>query len=632
MIQFVQIAIGGLADGSLYALVALGFSLIYQVTGALNLAQGGFCVFGAMIGYTVAQTMGMPLILAIPAAVLTTTAFGLLIGASTFVPALGRLSHANVLMLTAGLLTMLEGLTLVLWGSQPYALTPFTGQDPVKIGPLLIPSQSIWVFAATILVISGLWLLISKTGLGRALRACAENSAAASLMGINVRRMTIFSFGLATFIAAIAGVVVAPTTSLQFDTGKLFTNYGFIAAVIGGMATFSGAIVGGLFLGLATALATAYVSSLFASAIALLILLLILVISPSGVIRARVTRRTDVREEGRNWGKIVRLKPRVAWIAAMVAFAVFAMAPLFIKSNSVMTSLTISAILFLTLIGLDLLMGYTGQVSLGQAGFMAIGGYTSGFLTIKYDVSPLASMACGVALSLLVALVLALVSIRLRGLHLALATLAFGLLAEACSVGFVDITGGPSGLTGIPPFSIGQFEFSTPRSMYYLVLGLNTVALITLMGALRSSFGRALQSIRSDQTAAAALGVNVVRYKLAAFLISAALASVSGSLYAFFFNFLSPEMVGLSRSFELVAMMIIGGEGTLVGPLLGSIILTILPTLVQSFAIYKTFATGGLLVLCFLYLPQGLYGWIADRLNAWTNTLSTAPIVHPQPN
>lgn len=442
MIQFVQICIGGLADGSLYALIALGFSLIYQVTGALNLAQGGFCVFAALVCYTLGQEWGVPLLLAVPAAVLFTSGFGLAIGAMSFVPGLSKLSNANLLMLTAGLLTMIEGLTLIIWGSQPYSLMPFTGHNPTRVGDILVPTQSLWVFGTTAFVIAGLWLLVARTNLGRALRACAENPAAASLMGIDVKRMTLLSFGLATLIAAVAGVVVAPTTSLQFDTGHLFTNFGFIAAVIGGMASFPGAIVGGLLLGVVTALATAYLSSLFANAIALIILLAVLVLRPAGLIQSRVSRRTDVREEARNWGRIIRLRPSVAWTTGGLAFAVAFIAPLFVTSNSVMSSLTIATILFVALIGLDLLMGYTGQVSLGQAGFMAIGGYTSGYLTIHYDLSAVMSILAGIGLSVLCAFILALVSLRLKGLYLALATLAFGLLVEACAV---DSSKSPAG-------------------------------------------------------------------------------------------------------------------------------------------------------------------------------------------
>jgi branched-chain amino acid transport system permease protein len=608
VLEFAQIAIGGLVVGSIYAAIALGFSLIYRVTGAINLSQGGFALVAAMIGYTFGVAWGWPLVVAIPAAVIATVIIGVCLAAFTFVPALTRLSNANVLMLTAGILTMIEGFSLVVWGSQPYAMPPFSGEQPLAFGAILIPTQAFWVFGATALCIVALWFLIARTKLGKGLRACAENPSAASLMGIDVPRMTLFSFGLAVLIAAISGVTVAPTTSLQFDTGRLFTISGFVAAAIGGIASFPGAVIGGLFLGLVTQLSTAYISSLFSSAISLLILLVVLIWRPQGLISVGVGRRQDTRDEVKAAGHAAKLPASLGWPLAAIAVIVAAVIPLCVTDNGIMSGLVIAAILFMTLMGLDVLMGYAGQVSLGQAGFMAIGGYTSGYLAINYEIAPVLSILAGIGVSLLCALVLSVVTLRLRGLYLALATLAFGLLVDSCAVGFLDITGGPSGLVGIPSFSVAGFTFASPRAMYYLVLALDLIILIGLIGAMRSGFGRALKAIRSDQMAAAALGINTVRYKLAAFLISVTLASLAGSLYAFFFNFLAPEMVGTSRSLELVAMLIIGGESTLVGGLFGALLLTLLPTIFAPLAIYKTFASGALLVSSFLYLPQGIYG------------------------
>ena len=608
MLEFIQIAIGGLVVGSIYAAIALGFSLVYRVTGAINLSQGGFALVAAMIGYSFAVAWGWPLLVAIPAAVVTTVIAGLVLARFTFVPALARLSNANVLMLTAGILTMIEGFSLVVWGSQPYATPPFSGEAPLAFGAILIPTQAFWVFGATALIIVALWFLIARTQLGKALRACAENPAAASLMGIDVPRMTLLSFGLATLIAALSGVIVAPTTSLQFDTGRLFTISGFVAAAIGGIASFPGAVIGGLFLGLVTQLSTAYISSLFSSAISLLILLIVLIWRPQGLIQGGVARRQDTRDEVKAAGHAAKLPSHLGWPLAAFAGIVAALIPFVVTDNGIMSGLVIAAILFMTLMGLDVLMGYAGQVSLGQAGFMAIGGYTSGYLAINYDIAPVLSILAGIGVSLSCALVLSVVTLRLRGLYLALATLAFGLLVDSCAVGFLDITGGPSGLVGIPSFSVAGFTFASPRAMYYLVLGLDVVILLGLVGAMRSGFGRALKAIRSDQMAAAALGINTVRYKLAAFLISVTLASLAGSLYAFFFNFLAPEMVGTSRSLELVAMLIIGGESTLVGGLFGALLLTLLPVMFAPLAIYKTFASGALLVTSFLHLPQGIYG------------------------
>ncbi|MGH7090980.1 MAG: branched-chain amino acid ABC transporter permease, partial [Stellaceae bacterium] len=264
--------------------------------------------------------------------------------------------------------------------------------------------------------------------------------------------------------------------------------------------------------------------------------------------------------------------------------------------------------LYISALGLDVVMGFAGQVSLGQAGFMAIGGYTAAYFAVQYELPPILGTLAGIALSCVAAVLLALVTARLRGFFLALATLAFGLMVDSLTVGLEGVTGGPSGLAGIPAFSAAGFAFATPFEMYYLVAGVIVVLVLLLQGGMRGGFGRALKSIRTDETAAAALGVNVVRYKLAAFVVSAVLGSLSGSLYAFYFHFLSPEMVATPVSFDMISMLIAGGEGTLVGPLFGAALLTLLPTMFQPLAYYKTLAEGGLLVFCFLYLPEGMFG------------------------
>lgn len=617
MNQAIQILIGGIFQGCMYALLAVGFSMVFRVTGVISLAQGAFSIFGALLANTIGAGAGLPVWVAAPLSVAATAFLSLAIGYLTFVPALSRLSHSNMLMMTAGLMTFLEGLILVVWGNQPFTLAAFSSERPIEVAGMLLPSQGLWVIGVTVCVVVMLWWLLQRSTAGQALRACAENATAASLVGISVERMSLLSFGLAASIAAIAGIVIAPATSLQFDTATVFTISGFIAVAIGGVGSFPGAIAGGLLLGIVSQFATAYISSLFSSALSLGLLLLVLLWRPSGLLSVGITRRQDVREEPRARNGVVRLGGRSGWILGGLLFAVAVLAPVFVPEGAVFSSLIITGILFIAVMGLDLLMGYTGQVSLGQAGFMALGGYTAGYLTVQHEVSPLAALFAGMAVSLVCSFILALVTVRLRGLYLALGTLAFGLLVDACAIGLDDITGGPSGLVGIPSFSVGPVSFDTPVSMYYLVLGIVTVLLITLAGGLRSGFGRALQAIRTDQLAAAALGINVFRYKLAVFAISAALASLAGSLYAFYFHFLAPEMVGTKVSLEMVTMLVIGGEGTLIGPLFGACLLTLLPTVFQPLAQFKLLATGGLMVFFFLCLPEGIYGslvlWLARR-------------------
>ncbi len=607
MTELIQIVVGGIMQGSIFALLAMGFSLVYRVTGVINLAQGGFCTLGALLGFSMQSRLGLPPALAALGAVLVTSAFAALVGRVTFVPGLSRLTNSNMLMMSAGLLTLFEGLVLVVWGSQPYALPPFSGERPIAVAGLLLPTQGIWVMGVTFVIIVGLWYMLARTRLGQSLRACAENPTAARLVGVDVARMQLFSFVLAGAIGAVAGVVVGPAISLQFDTGRLLTISGFVAVAIGGIASFPGAIAGGLLLGLVGQLATAYVSSLFSNALALGLLLIVLIWRPSGLIRGAAGRRQDVRDEARVWTHVTRLSARTAWIGAFVLLVAGLVLP-WVLDAGLLGALIITLILFITLIGLDVLMGYGGQISLGQAGFMAIGGYAAGYFTTAHDWPPVLAILAGIGISLVCAMILAGVTLRLRGLYMALATLAFGLLIDSCAIGFDDITGGPSGLVGIGDFDLFGFAFDTPLRMYYLVLGVVVLVLVAMAGAMRSGFGRALQAIRTDPLAAAALGVNVVGCKMAAFAISAVLASLAGSLYAFQFHFLSPDMVGTPRSLELVSMLVIGGEGTLLGPLLGSALLTVLPTAFQPLALYKTLASGVLLAGCSLYLPQGMFG------------------------
>ncbi len=616
MAEIFDILVGGLLEGGVFAIVALGFSLVFRVANVVNLSQGAFCVLGAMGMYYFQTVFGWAILPAAFAAVVCATAFSLLIGAATFVPAVSRLPPSSTLVLTAGLLTFFIGVTLVVWGNQPYALPPFSGEAPFVFHGMRIPTQGVWLAGVSSALMIGLWLLLHRTTAGAALRACAENPLAARLMGINLPRMMLLSFGLAAMIGAVGGILVAPIMSLQFDSGQFFTISGFIAVAIGGMGGFAGSIVGGLLLGVTEQLAAFYVSSLFANTLALLLLLVVLILRPTGLFQAGAQRRSDVRDDVRVHRALVRLQGPKSLGFAVALVGVLVLLPALPLPNGLLPSLVISLILFIAVLGLDVLMGYAGQVSLGHAGFMAVGGYAAAVLSTSHGWPPLLATIAAIALSVVCGLLLSLATGQLRGHYLALATLAFGLLIDSLAVGLVDVTGGPSGLVGIPAFAVAGFAFDTPVRMFYLTLGLSVALVVMLAGGMRLGFGRTLKAVRSDQLAAAALGVNVGRVKVVAVCISAALAALSGALYAFNFHFLSPEIVSTNRSFEFIAMLVLGGEGTLIGGFFGALALTLLPTLVQDFAVFKTAVEGLILVVIFLVMPEGLFGRVAMWLQA----------------
>ena len=612
MQQALEIIIGGLLQGGAFALVALGFALIFRVTGTINLAQGAFVVVGALLLYTFHQVLFWPLWIAFLASLLVTVIVGTLLAKFILEPALRKLPPSGMVILTAGMLTLFEGAILLCWGSQPYQLEPFSGSRPYEVFGLRFPTQSPWDAGATVLIVFALWYVLPRTTLGKALRACSENPAAAALMGINVRLMTIISYAVAAGIGGIAGMVIGPIVSLQFDGGGIFTTSGFIAVTIGGVASFFGAVVGGLGLGLIEQGAAGYISSLFSTTIALVLLLVMLILRPTGIIAGRIRRLEDVREIAHNQRMgSTKLNTTQGRVLAVIMLVLLAFAPLLLNAfggGGLLSSLVIAGIFFIALLGLDVLMGYCGQVSLGHAAFMATGGYMAAICCVKFQLPPIVGVFAGLVVSLLCATVLSLVTVKLRGHYMALATLSFGLLIDTLTVGLSDWTGGPSGMTGIPNFSIFGYTFAGPVANYYLVWGVVLVSLIVLANAMRSDFGRTLRSIRTDQTAALALGIDVPRYKLYAFLIGAAFASIAGSLLAFDFQFLSPDMVSTQQSFLIVTMLVIGGEATLVGPVIGVVLLTLLPTAFQFLANYKTLASGILLVVAMLYFPSGLYG------------------------
>ena len=615
MREAAEIAVGGLLAGSVFALVALGFTLVYNVMGVPNLAQGAFVVLGALAMYSLETQAHWPVAAAAAGSAAAAALVGAVMERWVVRPARARLQTGGMLILLVGLLTFFEGASLLIWGSQPYSIPAFSGERPVVVGGVGIPTQGFWIIGITGAIVTALWFILARTPFGKALRACAENPTAAGLMGIQVSRMTLFAFAAGAAIGAIGGEVLGPVTSIEFDTGRFFTNLGFVAFALGGMGSFFGAIAGGLGLGLVQQLTAGYVSSLFSNTLTLVLLLAVLIWRPGGLLGSGSPRREDVREAApQPAGTMARLAGARARALAAGGAVLVAVLPLLPGSAGLLGSLVITGILFIAVMGLDLLMGYAGQVSLGQAGFMAVGGYTAAILATRQSVPPLAATAAGIVLTLAVALVLSVVTARLRGLYLALATLAFGLLVDSVTVGATNLTGGPSGLVGIPSFAAAGYTFGNPLAMYYLVWGLAAALLVLLANLARSGYGRALRATRADPTAARALGVAVPRYKVSVFLLSAGLASLAGSLYAFHFHFLSPEMVGTSRSVEMIAMLVLGGEGTLVGPLIGVALLTLLPTLFQPLAAYKTLAEGLILVLIMLYLPAGISGGAAVSL------------------
>ena len=289
MAELLQFISSGLTVGAIYALVALGFTLIYKASDIINFAQGEFVMLGGMTTVFVALA-GVPLPLAALIAIIVTTAVGLALHRLAVEPARGA-SPVTLIMITIGASVFLRGVAQIVFDGRFHSLPPLFDADPIEFGGAAILPQSLVVLASATVIVTLLWLFIDRTLLGKAVIATAANRLAARLIGVDTRRIVDFSFAVSAALGAIAGILITPIALTSYDVGTLLALKGFAAAMLGGIGSPLGAVVGGLLIGMIEALAAGYLSSNYKDAVAFLIILVVLVTIPQGLFgRATVER------------------------------------------------------------------------------------------------------------------------------------------------------------------------------------------------------------------------------------------------------------------------------------------------------------------------------------------------------
>ncbi len=268
-------------------------------------------------------------------------------------------------------------------------------------------------------------------------------------------------------------------------------------------------------------------------------------------------------------------------------------------------------------IGLSLLMGYAGQISLGQAAFFGIGAYISGILTATYGLNPWLCLVLGMIAAALVAVVVGVPSLKLHGHYLAMATLAFGIIVFIVFNEEVELTGGPDGMSGIPILSLFGFQFDSTEKYYYLVWFFVFAVFIFTINVIQSRSGRALRAIHASDAASNAMGVNVSRFKIVVFVYSAILAALAGSLYAHYLNFINPTTFDLFFSIKLLIMIALGGMHDIWGAIIGAFLVTFLSfEWLHFFEESEIIVYGVILLLVMIFLPHGLVG-IPHMIKDW---------------
>ncbi|MDT3677450.1 MAG: branched-chain amino acid ABC transporter permease [Burkholderiaceae bacterium] len=287
--QAVQFLASGLTAGSIYALVALGFSIIFNASRVINFAQGEFVMIGGMSAVSLVAT-GMPM----PVAILGAVAIAAIVGLALERLAVGRAKNADIvtlIIITIGASIFLRGVAQLVWDKNIHALAPLSGDTPIAfLGATIVP-QSLWVLGATVAVVIALSWFFRRTVLGKAMLATSYNPLAAQLVGIDIKKVLFASFGLAAGLGALAGVLIAPITFTSYEVGIMLGLKGFAAAILGGLGSFPGAIAGGLLLGLLESLGAGYVSSAYKDVLAFVLILVVLFFRPDGILGAVKSER-----------------------------------------------------------------------------------------------------------------------------------------------------------------------------------------------------------------------------------------------------------------------------------------------------------------------------------------------------
>ena len=325
---------------------------------------------------------------------------------------------------------------------------------------------------------------------------------------------------------------------------------------------------------------------------------------------------------------------RARWWGILAAAIIIAVLPLVFRDSYWRTNLIVCALNVMLAIGLDFVVGYAGQLNLGQSAFYGIGAYVSTLLIMRLGLPFWPAFLCGVVASAVSGMALSLFAVRLRGHYLAIASLGFAVITYQVLLNWIGLTQGPLGIYGIaPPPPLGvrgwEIDFTDLANLFYLVAGFALLCYVLLDQLVRSPIGETLTAIREDEVSAASLGINARLWKVFAFAVGAAVAGGAGCFYAGFVGTLVPDAFFITESFTILAMVIVGGMGTLSGPVFGAVLLTVLPEFLRGIGDLRLIVYGLALTLVVLFMPGGIAQ--ALRLARERLSPSSRPIVDAKP-
>lgn len=604
---FADQLINGLVIGNIYALIAIGLALIFGVANLINFAHGSVYMIGAYVGWVCVTGLGWSLGPTFIVVAVVCGALGVLI--ERF--GLRRLqSEARIapLLATIGISFALDQLVQLIFSPNPQSFPSPLPATRVMLGGVSIGALDALIAAVTITIAATLFAFLRFTRLGWALRATAQDREAAQQMGVDVNAINALTFAVAAVLGGIGGVMIGMYFTSVYPTmsyGAMLK--GFAANLLGGLGSVPGAVIGGLLLGLIETFGVALLGSTYRNLFTFVILIGVLVLRPTGLFGAQ----RAMPPEPLTGTFVANSKPvRIPWFVAIGGLVAAALLP-FISSNPYLLQIFTNAWLFAMLaLSITLVTGTAGQMSLGQAGFLAIGGYASALLAMRLGWPLELSLLAGAAIAAALGTLLTWPVFRLRSQYVALATLGIGEVINQIILNWEGLTNGVLGLSNIPPLSLFGLPIVETAPIYWFALAMLVVAALFQWRLMQSHLGRTWRAMREDEVAARAFGVSLNRYKALAFIAGGLIAGLSGAFTAHMYSYINNETFAATTSILGLTMAILGGMGNMSGAVVGAIALTALPELFRPLADARYLLYGVVLLLLVRFRPQGLLGTV----------------------
>ena len=625
LLFFLQQITNGLALGSVYALLAIGFSMIYGILRMMNFAHGDLYAFSSiLIAAMIADVY--PIWIALPTGVVVGALIGVLIERVCYRP-LRFVDRSVAIVSSLGAAFVLRNASEFFFGVRPSPFPLLLGQRQLDLAGVNFPVAGFFVLLVALGSIALFTLFLRRSKLGTGILYVAQDIPTASLMGIPINRTIVLVYVLGGALGVVGGILYGSIYGVVFPAmGFPGTIKAFVAAIIGGIGNLTGALIAGLFLGVIETLVVVYGADLFGlppgyrDAVAFVILIVFLLFKPTGLMGTRVSMSEVGAAATMGYSAVARRTVRLLGVVDVPRWAIWPglvaaalLLPQVVDDPYLLRIACLVMMYSISVLGMNLVLGYCGQFHFGQAGFMAIGAYTTALLMLRLDVNFVPALIASGALAFFFGVLIGIPAIRVRSDYLALVTFAFGEIVRLFILNS-DFTRGPMGLPGIPLPELFGFQIASMTAFFYYALALLVLSYFLCVRVTQSFIGRAWRAIYEDETAAEAMGINTARYKILAFGLSCFLGGISGAYMATLSRFIAPNSFGVDLSILVIIMLVLGGLGNLWGSIVGAAIMIGAIELLRPIAEVRIAFIGLVMILVPILRPQGLFVGVTEDL------------------